>query len=215
MKLSSKIFLLFVFFLSVTFAKAQSDSTLVVSDTSKVDTSSKKKFRIKPYKEWSKPEKAGVFSAVIPGLGQAYNKKYWKLPIIYGAGTYLLSSVFYHHIEYRKLRDGVNNFIWEDTAGVQIPHPITMRGKVFYLQEPYEIYNEDQYRTARDQQRGKRDIFIVYSTAFYLIQIVDAVVDAHLNEFDLSDDLSLEINPNIINRNNTFATGLSLKLNIK
>ena len=61
----------------------------------------------------------------------------------------------------------------------------------------------------------QRDLFIVYGVVLYAVNIIDAIVDAHLYEFDLGDDLSLEIKPNIYPTNNTFAAGLTLNFNLK
>ena len=198
-----------------TFTIAQVDSVIVEDESISTDSNWRpKKSLSSRYNALSKQKKAGLFSAVIPGLGQTYNKKYWKLPIIYGIGGFMVASAIYHHREYKKVRDGLVENIW-DTSGVSIPYPIEMKGQVFYFQDRYIISNEAQYRTARDQQRGKRDLFIVYSTLFYALNIIDAIVDAHLQEFDLSDDLSLEINPNIYNTNNKFAAGVTLNFNLK
>lgn len=209
MKSSSKIVVFILTLLISTFLFAQNDSV-------SVDTTKKvRKSLSSRYNELSRPEKASLLSATIPGLGQAYNKKYWKIPIIYGIGGFMIASAIYHHKEYRTIRDGLLKNTWTDTSGAQLYYDLPLRGQVYYFQEPYTINSENQYRTARDQQRGKRDLFIVYSIVFYSLNVIDAIVDAHLHEFDLGDDLSLEINPNIYNTNNKFAAGVTLNFNLK
>ena len=205
MKSLNKIFLLLVFCISFTLlSHAQSDSLIL-------DTVQKK--WIRGPKDWTNPEKAGIMSAVIPGLGQAYNKKYWKIPLIYLVGGYLVASTIHHHQEYKILRNGLTDNVWSDDTVYR--HPITMDGGTFFLNDPYTIELENQYRTARDNERQKRDRFIVVSTLFYALNIVDAIVDAHLSEFDLGDDLSMKINPDFYSVNNKFAAGISLGFNFK
>ena len=79
----------------------------------------------------------------------------------------------------------------------------------------FVVITEQNYRTARDKHRSKRDNYIVFASLLYALNIVDAVVDAHLSEFDLSNNLSLKIKPSISPINNTFATGLSLNFKLK
>ena len=195
-----------------TFSFSQSDTTVIIenADSTSLDSldSSKKLF---DFKDWKPQKKAGVMSAVLPGLGQAYNKKYWKIPIIYTVGSFLVASTLYHHKEYKVVRDGLIDTAWTDTTFI----PIEMQGGTLLFRDNYFIQSEQQYRTARDRQRQTRDRYIVLSAVFYTLNIVDAIVDAHLNNFDLSDDLSLEINPNIYSTNNTFAAGVSLKFSLK
>lgn len=209
MKLLSKIVpVIFLLFFDLCSSAQVLDSLSNQKQQSKEDKTKKELIR---FNHFTNPQKAGALSATFPGLGQAFNKSYWKMPLIYGVSFYTLSSVFFHHAEYRVLRDALISNNWQVNPEV----PIVMRGQVFYLQEPYIIDNESQYRTARDQQRSKRDLFIVYSLAVYAVNIIDAIVDAHLRDFDLSDDLSLKINPNIYTINNKFAPSISFNFNLK
>lgn len=191
-------FLLFIGFSSFCKAQADNDTTLLVaSDSSVIDTSSKVP------REWSRPEKAALLSATIPGLGQLYNKKYWKIPIIWIGEGILISSAISQHTEYKKARNALNCFLLDS-----IPLDTMVIGG-------FEVISENNYRTARDKHRAKRDNFIVFASLLYALSIVDAVVDAHLSEFDLSDNLSLKIKPSISPINNTFATGISLNFKFK
>jgi len=125
------------------------------------------------------PQRAALLSAVLPGLGQIYNKQYWKVPIVCSG---LL--IFAHYINY-------NNRIYNTLRNAAI---ITSAGgeNVFG-----RITNTDGLIRNRDNFRRNRDFLMVLGTAFYLIQIVDAHVAAHLDEFIVNEDLAINIKPSI------------------
>ena len=111
------------------------------------------------------PRRATLYSAIMPGLGQIYNRKYWKLPIVYGLLGYTIWNASRKSILYNDLREAYADF----------PNPVL----------------EDSLLTTRD----KRDRAYVFVLAAYILQIIDANVDAHLFHFDVSEDLSLYILP--------------------
>ncbi|MCE3259623.1 MAG: hypothetical protein K0S12_1264 [Bacteroidetes bacterium] len=138
-------------------------------------------------------------SAVLPGLGQVYNKKYWKVGIIY-AGLGGLGYLFYinnaNYNEYRSAlilsqQDGQNGYAYG--------------------------YSTSQLSAEKARFRKYRDFTAIGIAAVYLLNIVDANVDAHLKTFDVSDDLSLSIDPwqQVIHDGNGFKTanGVSFKFN--
>jgi len=137
----------------------------------------------------------------VPGAGQIYNKKYWKTPIIWaGIGTcaYFVRT---NHIQYRDYKDALLQ-----RTDTSIKEPDIYLG----------IYSTDQLLTLQDQYRQNRDLFIIVTTLVYVLNIVDALVDAHLYYFDVSDDLSLNWQPFYnysVNTGNT--AGLSFRLNFK
>ena len=179
-------------------AQSTSDSTqFSVSDTSIIDSTQKDK------KIWSKAEKAALFSALLPGLGQAYNKKYWKMPIIYVVSGTILTGIFYTHSQYKIARNTYIDNDWEENPLIEN----TIAGQ--------RVLTKQNYKTIRDRTRSDRDLYIIVGVLFYGLNIMDAIVDAHLSDFDLSDDLSLNIKPNIFANYNTFAAGLTLNLNFK
>jgi hypothetical protein len=148
--------------------RLQSDTTGVIE----VDTLKKK---------WSHPGKAAFYSAVLPGLGQIYNKKYWKLPIIYGGGVATGIWIKRQNNEYRSWRKDLFALVDGDSTTDVSTDRTTA--------------TESQLRRATDFYRKQRDLWIILSVGMYALQIVDAHVDAHLQEFDLSDDLSLKWEP--------------------
>jgi hypothetical protein len=153
-------------------------------------------------KNYSRPRTASIMSAILPGLGQVYNKKYWKVPIIYGgfAGFgYLFVSNNEEYQYYRK------NLIAENDED---PSTINTSG-----------WSTDQLLAQKVSYKKSRDFAAIAIGILYLLNVVDANVDAHLKTFDVSDDLSLHIEPwqNLYNSGSGFRTaaGLSLKLNFK
>jgi hypothetical protein len=125
------------------------------------------------------PRKALFYSAVMPGLGQIYNKKYWKLPFVYGGFGALIYVDHFYHTEYKKYTDDLFDIINDPSSGGVSPDGLT----------------EEQLRTLINKARRQRDFFIIMTGMFYLLQIVDAHVDAHLKEFDLNPKLQVSIEP--------------------
>lgn len=127
------------------------------------------------------PKKAALLSTVLPGLGQAYNKKYWKIPVIYaGIGTCTWMAIA-NGQRYKDFREGYNFLINNDTI------------------EYYSMYGTNftvsGLEEGKDYYRRYRDLFVIFTAGVYLLNIIDASVDAYLFDFDISDDLSLQIQP--------------------
>ncbi|WP_462249143.1 DUF5683 domain-containing protein [Ekhidna sp.] len=126
------------------------------------------------------PQRAALLSALAPGLGQAYNKQYWKVPIVL-AGM----LTFGHFIHY-------NNQVYHGLRNAAL---LTSQG----LTNPYQsiITSESSLVRNRDVFRRNRDFLIILGSAFYILQIVDAHVSAHLEEFKINDKLAFGIEPSI------------------
>ncbi len=137
------------------------------------------------------PKKAAILSAILPGAGQVYNhagekgkRSIWKVPIIYaGLGT---AGYFLH--------DNIRNYKSFRTEYVTRLNDTT--GQTFFNPD-YANYSIDNLRTAIDQYKNWRDMSLVAIAGIYILQIVDASVDAHLFNHDISPDLSLTIMPQI------------------
>ena len=149
------------------------------------------------------PAKAAIMSAVLPGLGQIYNRKYWKLPIVYAAVGISVGYFLKWQNEYNRWRRAYIDYFdgndytnyWETffyfPTGVDIGNSITKR--------------KDQYRTWRDWT-------IVAVVAAYALNIIDANVDAHLLDFSLDDNISINIRPCFLeNGFNSQKIGLTLQ----
>ncbi len=126
------------------------------------------------------PQRAALLSAIFPGMGQVYNKQYWKVPIVL-AGV----ITFGHFIDY-------NNKVYHGLRNAAL---LTSKGQT----NPYAslITTESALVRNRDVFRRNRDFLIILGSAFYILQIVDAHVSAHLDEFKVNDKLALGIEPSI------------------
>ena len=188
------IILAFLFLVSKTIA--QSDTIVLDKDTSTLTKPEKKVI-------YSAARKASIMSAILPGLGQVYNKKYWKIPIIYaglgGFGYMFLTN----NKQYNLYRANVIAYNDDDPSTVpSLPE-----------------YSSEQSQVLKLYYRKNRDFAVIGFSLIYLINIIDANVDAHLRTFDVSDDLSIHLDPwqSTYKTNSGYraATGLSVKLNFK
>lgn len=141
------------------------------------------------------PAKAGLYSAVLPGLGQFYNKKYWKIPIVWGAVGTGIGIALWNDKQYRRYR---NAFVAELNG---LPHEFSGINGI----------DKTVLGNAQDSSKRQRDYAIGISALIYILNIVDAVVDAHLYEGRHDPDLA--VTPTIINDQFTSSyarAGLSL-----
>lgn len=165
--------------------------------TSAVDTVKAKKETKKAI--YGTARKAATLSAIIPGAGQAYNRQYWKMPVIYAA---LGGLGYWGYSNYKNYKFYSNNLRAENDGD-----PNTLNTT---------RYSSDQLITEKNYYKKRRDIAIIVGALVYVVNIIDANVAAHLKTFDVSDDLSLQIKPySTLGYNNKLQTGLTLKLNFK
>lgn len=128
------------------------------------------------------PSKAAFYSAVVPGLGQVYNKKYWKIPIIYAgmaAGIYFYKQ---QDEDYDRFRDAYKRRL----AGYTDDE--------FYGNGTEPLISNDRLINAQKSAQKNKSISLIVTVAFYLLNVVDANVDAHLRQYEVSEDLSLQPN---------------------
>lgn len=148
------------------------------------------------------PRIATYRSAILPGWGQATNKKYWKIPVVYAAlGT--TAYIFFRNVkQFNQAKKAYTNSIDGDPSNDHlIPQPY------------YTVRNQpDRIKTFRNQVRQNVDYTVLFFIAFWGLNVVDATVDAHLKTFDVSDDLSLQIKPGYSQLANT--NGISIVLHI-
>jgi len=143
------------------------------------------------------PAKAAFYSAVVPGLGQVYNKKYWKIPIIYAgmaAGVYFYKQ---QDDEYDRFRDAYKRRL----AG--------------YDDDEFQGISDDRLINAQKSAQKNKSISIIVTVAFYLLNVVDANVDAHLRQYEVSEDLSLQPNFDYNQFNAQPQYGISLTYRLK
>lgn len=158
------------------------------------------------------PKKATMLSAAIPGAGQIYNGQWWKVPILYaGIGT-LGYFINWNNNAYVSYRNAYIDFVDDD--------PTTIRYEELFPTEDYVIdddaWFEQTVENRRDAYRRDRDFLIICMIGVYALNVIEANVAAHLHDFDVSDDLSMKISPDL---NYDFISrkpmvGISLKFNI-
>lgn len=171
LKVLNKIYV-YSFFLILPFLGfSQEDVSIQVNDSVQVQ-----KQKINPLA----PSKAAFYSAIVPGLGQAYNKKYWKIPIVYGAiGTgvyfYLRNDKQYdrYRTAYKNRLAGISDEFTDATTGV-------------------ELLSDNALIDAQKFYSRNKEISLLVTIGLYILNIVDANVDAHLMQFNVNDDLSLK-----------------------
>lgn len=142
------------------------------------------------------PSKAAFYSAILPGLGQAYNKKYWKIPIVYAA----MGTGIYFYISNNKQYNRYRTAYKERLAGV--------RDEFFNV-----VPDENALIDAQEFYQRNRDLSLLLTVVAYVLNIVDANVDAHLLQFNVNDDLSFR--PHIDQNEIDFNHNLGLTLNFK
>ncbi len=150
-----------------------------------IDTLKIKKKGINPLA----PSKAAFYSAVFPGLGQIYNKRYWKVPIVYaaiGTGVYAYT---YNDDLYNRFRTAFKRrqagFTDDEFYDLGTPNPPG---------SPPDFSNQ-ALENAQERYQRDRDLWLLVTIGMYVLNIVDANVDAHLKQFNVDDDLSLDFKP--------------------
>ena len=141
---------------------------------------------VKSYSARYDPRKSLLYAAILPGLGQIYNKKYWKLPLVYGGFFGIGYAINFYQDNYKtykaQLFYNLDNGFEEDSE--------------FDPNDP-NGYTTGQLRTIVDKSRRERDFWVIMMGAMYILQIVDAHVDTHLKEFDLNPNLRVSIQPSV------------------
>jgi len=152
--------------------------------------------------KWSKPGKAALMSAIVPGLGQAYNKSYWKIPVTYVGGTAIGLYSHYNHKQYLRFRKAYE--LRTDNLDSTVDE--------FVVKYP----NAEALIRGRNGYHRRRDYTFLYSFLFYGINVTEAYVFAHLKGFDISDDLTMWVQPNILTtQNNNAVPAFSLNFSLK
>ena len=141
------------------------------------------------------PSRSAFYSAILPGLGQAYNKKYWKIPIVYGAIGTSLYFYFDNNKKYNQYRDAYKRRL----AG--------------YNDDQFQYLDDNRLIAAQRFYQRNRDLSLLLSVAFYVLNIVDANVDAHLMQFNVNENLSIA--PDLQQNDINYKPNLGLTVNLK
>ncbi len=200
--LFSTFFFLFILHDTKIFAQQKEDTLLLKGDSAKVDTSGGKALVIDTTKTKKHDPRIATFrSAVLPGWGQAYNRKYWKIPIIYAAlGT--TAAIFVYNLKtYKSLREAVILRSDDDPTNDNQVDP------------DFINLSTESIRSYRNEYRQNIDYSVLVFLLFWGLNVVDATVDAHLKAFDVSSDLSMRIRPGFNSINN--GPGISFVFSFK
>ena len=165
------------------------DSGVVKKDSTKQLQAEKKE----PFQP--NPKRAGLFSALLPGMGQVYNRQYWKVPVIYAGfavAGYFINDNLTNYRSYRKAYIGrINN-----------PFP---------TDKYVDIYSRDQLAQLQNEYSKYLNLSVLFTGVGYTLQVIEALTGAHLKNFDVSRDISLRVQPDL----RPGAAGISLALNFR
>jgi hypothetical protein len=186
----------FLLFSSITFAQDDKQADKVDTDLIVVQDTVKTK---RPPLNVLAPSKAAFYSAVLPGLGQAYNKKYWKVPLVYAA----IGIPVYLYVRNDKDLDLYRDAFKRRLSGFE-------QGSEG---DPFPSVSNDGLVRAQQQLRRNKELALLIAIGMYALNIVDANVDAHLLQFNVDEDLSLRPHFKYNERENN--TNLGLTLNFK
>ncbi len=150
-----------------------------------------------------KPQKALWMALVIPGGGQIYNRKYWKLPLVYGGMMGCIYAMTWNNTMYKDYSQAYLDIMDSD--------PNTQSyNKFLHLGNTIDESNMERYKTIfkkrKDKYRRWRDLSFFCLIGVYALSVVDAYVDAELSEFDISKDLSMKVRPTIMQNKSTFTS---------
>lgn len=162
--------------------------------------------------EFHSPKKAAMYSAMLPGLGQAYNKKYWKIPIVYiGIGT-IAYFINWNNKNYKTYKQAYIDLTDGDENSNSY---LDLEASKYYDLDNPTQYNNFKTGVSKQQNyfRRNRDLLIISMAGFYGLNIIDASVDAHFFDFDISEDLSLNWQPTMNTFENQLVYGFNCTFN--
>ncbi len=223
--------LLFVAIVIVSVPAFAQDSTRVEPSDSIVMKKNGKVVTIESYAARYNPRKAMLLSAAFPGAGQIYNKKYWKVPLVWGGFGGLIYGVAWNQERYLTYRNGLFRVLDEPKNPVIDPNTgltalgnqviggtrvgnTVVGGTVYFPVGDKGSLSQDVLRTAVNKFRRDRDYLTIMCFIFYMLQMVDAHVDAHLKEFDLNPQLKVSIEP-AMNQNAYTGKSVGMGLTLK
>lgn len=141
------------------------------------------------------PTKAVIYSAIFPGLGQIYNRKYWKLPIVYGGFMGVMYAVTWNGNMYTDYKNGYKDIMLNPRTMTRWHNLVS--GNIDEITKDFSQLSwwRDHIKRNRDMYRRNRDLAIIVGVGLYALCMIDAYVDAHLYNFTVSPDLSMTMAP--------------------
>ena len=157
-------------------------------------------FKVKVPRDWAtwkpEPQRALWLALVLPGAGQIYNRKYWKLPIVYGGFMGCIYAMLWNNTMYKDYSQAYLDLMDDDPTTASYD-------KFMHLGQKIDASNksrfEEIFRKRKDKYRRWRDLSFFCLVGVYALSVIDAYVDAELSQFDISNDLSLKVSPAVIN----------------
>jgi len=175
---------------------AKNESVVVLSD--------QKAPQPKPKRDWAtwkpNPKRALWLALVIPGGGQIYNRKYWKLPLVYGGFLGCIYAMTWNNSMYKDYSQAYLDLMDAD-PGTQ-SYNLFLHSGVTITDANKERY-KDIFKKRKDKYRRWRDLSFFVMVGVYALSVIDAYVDAELSVFDISKDLSLKVEPTILNNHSS------------
>ncbi len=192
-------------------ARMPVDSALTSNDSvnlAKLNASLRPAKKKKDWASWRPQTKRAMWLAlVLPGAGQIYNRKYWKLPIIYGGFVGCVYAITWNNQMYHDYSQAYMDIMDDDPS-------TDSYNQFLHLGVKIDSSNEERYkeifRQRKDKYRRWRDLGMFVMIGVYALSVIDAYVDASLSEFDISDDLTLRVAPTVLNNSmgsNPFSSG--------
>ena len=153
-----------------------------------------------PTEKDTRPKKITIMSAIVPGLGQVYNnpRRAWKIPIIYGAGAFFVRQITQFDPAFHEFRVGLNLRLDDDPTTELFPELST-----------------NEIRFNRDRFRRQRDVNYIFIAVLYLVNIIDANIDAHFHTFKVNKEAIMSFAPHIDTGYNLSNPALGVTLNVK
>ena len=159
---------------------------------------------VKVQKDWNKwqpdPKRALWLALVFPGGGQIYNRKYWKLPLIYGGFMGCLYAMNWNNNMYKDYSQAYLDIMDDDPGTASYNNYLHLGAKITAANE--ERYKQI-FKSRKDKYRRWRDMSFFVLVGVYALSVIDAYVDAELSVFDISKDLSLKVEPTILNNSSS------------
>ena len=162
----------------------------------------KDSIKIAKKRDWAtwrpNPKRAMWLALVLPGAGQIYNRKYWKLPIVYGGFVGCAYALRWNNQMYRDYSQAYLDLMDNDPNTQSYNQFLHLGAKI---DDSNKARYQKLFKSRKDTYRRWRDLRVFCLIGVYALSVIDAYVDASLSEFDISKDLSLRVEPTIINNN--------------